>query len=239
MDGLIGISKYNCGELRRLFQDKPIRRLPHIFNSTTVAVEEPRRPALASRPLHFAYLGRIDAGKRPDRLVAEWRDITLAAKLGAARLDIYGAGDANIVGRIKELIRQQDLGAVVAYRGPYDASQLDAILTGVDVVLHPSQWEGLGLVPLEAMQRGVPVVATEADGTAELGEENPDAVITRGEDWDAFRAGIGEMVARLRAGAISSARLQQWVEARYGQDALCRKWREALLNARTFFNGCP
>jgi glycosyltransferase involved in cell wall biosynthesis len=169
-------------------------------------------------------------------LVAEWRDIILDAKLGTARLDIYGAGSADMVSRVKELIRQKDLAAVVAYRGPYDASQLDAILAGVDVVLHPSRWEGLGLVPLEAMQRGVPVVATEASGTAELGEENPDAVITRGEDWGPFRAGIGEMVARLQAGAISSSRLQQWVQARYGRDALCRQWREALLNPRKFFS---
>ena len=238
MDGLIGISKFNCGELQRLFPDQPTRRLPHIFNASSAAVSEARRPVLASRPLQFAYLGRIDAGKRPYRLVAEWKDITLDAKLGTARLDIFGAGSADMVSRIKELIWQEDLAAVVAYRGPYAASQLDGILAGVDVVLHPSQWEGLGLVPLEAMQRGVPVVATEAGGTAELGEDNPDALITPGEDWGAFRAGIGEVVARLRAGAISSSRLQQWVEARYGRDRLCQQWLEAVLNPRKFFNAC-
>lgn len=169
--------------------------------------------------------------------MAEWREILQEARSEGALLDIWGSGDASVVTRINELIGQKDLASLVAYRGPYDASQLDGILASVDVLLHPSQWEGLGLVPLEAMQRGVPVVATEAGGTGELGEDNPDAVVTRGEDWAAFRAGIGEMVALLEARKISSCRLQRWVEARYGQDRVCQQWREAMLHPRTFFSG--
>jgi glycosyltransferase involved in cell wall biosynthesis len=237
VDGLIGISKFNCRELSRLFPAQPVRRLPHLFNATRAEVPQERRPVLDSRPLEFAYLGRIDAAKRPERLVAEWRDITRDPVIGPARLAIYGDGDRRLVSRIEKIIREMDLTPAVSYRGPYDGSQLDSILDGVDVVLHPSEWEGLGLVPLEAMQRGVPVVATEACGTSELGEDNPDVVITRDNDWSAFRAGITSMGSRLRGGSFNSARLQRWVRRRYDLDTLSQRWLEALLQPKSFFQG--
>ena len=235
MDGLIGISRFNCGELRRLFPNQSVRHLPHLFNATNAEVPEQRRPTLDSRPIEFAYLGRIDSAKRPERLVAEWRDITREPLIGPARLTIYGDGDGQLASRICDLIQEMDLAPAVTYRGPYDSSQLDSILKGVDIVLHPSEWEGLGLVPLEAMQRGVPVVATEACGTSELGQDNPDVVITRGNDWAQFRVGIIDMVSRLRARSISPTRLQRWVQRRYGIDGLSRQWREALLDPDKFF----
>ena len=45
------------------------------------------------------------------------------------------------------------------------------VLADADVLAHPSEWEGLPNVVLEAMSMGRPVIATDAGGTAEVVED--------------------------------------------------------------------
>ena len=49
-----------------------------------------------------------------------------------------------------------------------DQRQLAALLAGCDVLVHPGDCETFGLIVLEAMSCGLPVVATNAGGVAEL-----------------------------------------------------------------------
>jgi glycosyltransferase involved in cell wall biosynthesis len=53
--------------------------------------------------------------------------------------------------------------------GYVDDARLDALLSGAEVVVHPSLYEGFGLVLLEAMVRGVPVLAARATALPETG----------------------------------------------------------------------
>lgn len=63
-----------------------------------------------------------------------------------------------------------------------------SLLTAFDVLVVPSRYEGLGLVPLEALFQGVPVVATSVEG---LGEVLGDcAVLVPPDDPEALAAGI-------------------------------------------------
>ena len=45
--------------------------------------------------------------------------------------------------------------------------QLDALIRGADVVVHPSLYEGFGLILVEAMARGVPLVVADATALPE------------------------------------------------------------------------
>lgn len=47
--------------------------------------------------------------------------------------------------------------------------ELDALLRGADALVHPSLYEGFGFVVLEAMERGTPVVCSEATCLPETG----------------------------------------------------------------------
>lgn len=49
--------------------------------------------------------------------------------------------------------------------------RLDSLLTGADLVIHPSLYEGFGLVVLEAMARGTPVLAARAGSLPQTGGE--------------------------------------------------------------------
>lgn len=72
--------------------------------------------------------------------------------------------------------------------GWVEAPDLGALLAGASVLAYPSLYEGFGFPPLQAMQAGVPVVATRAGSLPEiLGDA---ALLVEPGDVDALAAAI-------------------------------------------------
>ncbi len=60
-------------------------------------------------------------------------------------------------------------GEPVRLTGYLSDARLDALMRGADALVHPSLYEGFGLVLVEAMARGVPVVASRETALPETG----------------------------------------------------------------------
>ena len=105
-----------------------------------------------------------------------------------------------------------------------------ALIPAFDVLAVPSRYEGLGLVPLEALFHGVPIVATSIEGLSEvLGDC---AVLVPPDDPEALAAGIvraasdpelrAELAARGRERAdrlFTAERMAEETLAAYGSAA--------------------
>lgn len=76
--------------------------------------------------------------------------------------------------------------------GFLDNASRDDLVAGASVLAYPSVYEGFGLPPLEAMQAGIPVVASNAGSLPEvLGDA---AVLTDPADVDALAAALEEVL---------------------------------------------
>jgi N-acetyl-alpha-D-glucosaminyl L-malate synthase BshA len=101
-----------------------------------------------------------------------------------AKLLLVGEGPERLF--IKQLVRELKLGADVHFLGEQD--QLEPLFFCADLFLLPSEQESFGLTALEAMNCGVPVIATDVGGLPE--------VVRHGETGYLFPVGeIADMAA--------------------------------------------
>jgi len=124
-------------------------------------------------------------------------------------------GSALIAGRgfstyAKNLLRRQGLNSRVRFLGWCAGARLEAYFDAVDVLAMPSIYEPFGLVALEAMARGIPVVGTPVDGLVEVLGEN--AFYSRDVTYPAFRTA---MEAWLAATDEELAEMARSARARY------------------------
>ncbi len=90
-------------------------------------------------------------------------------------------------------------------------AELDALMRGADLLVHPSLYEGFGLVVAEAMVRGTPVAC--ADATALPETAGGAAVLFDPLSVEAIAAGIQDALARreeLAAAGVERAREWSW-----------------------------
>jgi glycosyltransferase involved in cell wall biosynthesis len=113
-------------------------------------------------PVSLLFIGRLSPEKSPVLLVQTVAK--LMAQGLSVKLTVVGEGEE--LDRVKAAIVDYKLIAYIDCVGSQHAIQ--PYLAAADFLLLPSQFEGCPLVVLEAMQSGVPVVATKAGGVPEL-----------------------------------------------------------------------
>jgi glycosyltransferase involved in cell wall biosynthesis len=95
---------------------------------------------------------------------------------------LAGKYDKSEIKRIKRLVKKHDCADQVTFLGFIPDEYLSALFSLADVFVMPSKKEGFGIVFIEAMACGIPVIGGNADGTSdalkngELGKLiNPDS----------------------------------------------------------------
>lgn len=105
-------------------------------------------------------IGRLHPQKGFDLMIKAWQKLTP----NNAQLTI--AGDGPEKNNLIKQITKAELTNSIKLLG--DISHVNSFYDSLDLLLIPSRWEGLGIVALEAGARGVPIVASDADGLKEI-----------------------------------------------------------------------
>jgi len=164
-------------------------------------------------------------------------DVLLAAfKIAAAKcpkvdLLICGAGPDR--GRVEELIASNDLAARVELLGVVTRERLHSLYRGASVFAMPSRGrgEGLGLVFLEAMAAGVPIIGTSSGGPSEIIEDHVNGLLLQEEDVDGLGAGLCFLLSNPEARRQMGERGRSLVEAKYS-------WRKFAEQYAEIYSDC-
>ena len=134
------------------------------------------RPNLAPVENYLAFLGRISPEKRPDRAIEIARRTGMRLKI-AAKVD--RVDEAYFRGTIEPLID----GEQIQYIGEINESAKSAFLGEASALLFPIDWpEPFGLVMIEAMACGTPVLAFRCGSVPEILEDGLTGRIVTGID---------------------------------------------------------
>ena len=171
----------------RDWADVPVEKIVVIPNALEPS-SFPRSPIPPRdpRPYPIGFIGRLDPIKRVDLLLVELKMLELATP-GLVHLHLYGEGPERR--RIAGLIERFKLGHAVTMRGTVPRPQ-DA-LSEIGLLVLRSDAEGFGLVLIEAMAAGVPVIGTDVPGIRDVIRRDQTGLLVH-------PASPGEMVFAIR-----------------------------------------
>jgi glycosyltransferase involved in cell wall biosynthesis len=174
-----------------------------------------RRLALPSGPL-VLFLGKLTPRKRLDVLTKGF------AKLQRSDASLVIAGNDMGAGvEARALVRALGLGRRTFFTGLLRAGQRLEALADADVVVYPSQHEIFGLVPLEALLSGTPVIVADDSGCGEVVRATGGGQVVPLGDADALARAIDGVLEDSPVWRAAAAAAAVRVRAAYGDDVVC------------------
>ncbi len=178
-------------------------------------------------------VGRIDRQKGVDTAVQ-----AMAQLPPTATLSIWGSGDESYVADMKRLAERIHAADRIFFRGFASPDRLISAYEDADVVVFPVRWqEPFGLVPLEAMALGRPVVTTARGGTAEYVRHEENAIVIPVDDPSALARSVRRLAEdqmlrdRLRRGGQETA--ARYPAHRFAEDSVRKIVESVPVQART------
>jgi glycosyltransferase involved in cell wall biosynthesis len=135
--------------------------------------------------LCLLFAGRLDENKRPDHFIK--LAARLVKELPGIPLKFFVAGDGPLRARMEKFAAELGLlPGEMKFLG--SCARMGEVYQAADILVSTSAREGTPNVVLEAMAHGLPVVATDAGGTAAILDENRGILVDNNDREDLFRA---------------------------------------------------
>ncbi|MBA3468183.1 MAG: glycosyltransferase [Herpetosiphonaceae bacterium] len=169
------------------------------------------------------FVGRIEPLKGIDTLLramallveqrpAWWGDICLAI-IGGDRRETPDQWSAEMK-RLRRLQGELGIGELVTFQGSQDQRKLPVFYSASDAVIVPSHYESFGMVALEAMACGTPVIASNVGGLRYTIRDGETGLLVPREDPQALAEKIALLLddeaLRLKLGQQSTQTAQRY-----------------------------
>jgi phosphatidylinositol alpha-mannosyltransferase len=198
--------------VNRYFPDFPMRVIP---NGVDVDVYRPGQAPirhLRDDRLNILFVGRLEKRKGLGDLLRAYR----AIRSRVPRIRLIIVGDGPLRGRVESYIARHRLPDVVMV-GFVPDSVKPRYYCSADIFCAPATGaESFGIVLLEALASGLPVVATEVPGYMSVLEPGRDSVTVQPKNWRELAASLvilardAELRSRMSEYALQKVRRYSW-----------------------------
>lgn len=195
------------------------------FEATLDAVGFRRAHRLGTAPL-VLYLGKLTPRKGVDVLVRAFARIRPDARL------VIAGNDMGSLGRTMALARSLEVERRVVVAGLLRGSERLAALAAADVLAYPSHDEVFGLVPLESLLSGTPVVVCNDSGCGEVvGSVGGGHIVPPG-DPEALAGAIESILGSPAIWRGRARRAAERARARFGSDIVAERLERVYTDIR-------
>ncbi len=184
-DSLLVGSKFMRDELlENGFPEERVHILPPIVRSYIV------KPTPVPKTRQILYVGQLTHSKGVDLLLQALRQVKCDFTA-----TIVGTGSAKE--SLEAMNQKLGLSDRVKFRGWVSQEQLSAFYSAVKVVVVPSRWpEPFGMIGLEAMRHGRPVVAFSVGGIPDWLHHNHTGILVPEQDTEAMAQALEQVLIR-------------------------------------------
>ncbi|MDG5808299.1 glycosyltransferase [Streptomyces ossamyceticus] len=217
-DRVVATCRDEVDELARM--GVPSSKVSVVPCGVDTALFTPRGPAMARGPLphRVLQLGRLVPRKGAAVSIAALAllpdtELVVAGGPPADRL-----ADDPEVRRLRALADTVRVADRVRFTGGVPSREVPPLLRGADVVVCPADYEPFGIVPLEAMACGRPVVASTVGGQLDTVADPGTGRLVPPRHPQALAAAVGELLADPGARAACGETGRRRVLRRYGWD---------------------
>jgi glycosyltransferase involved in cell wall biosynthesis len=190
----------------------PSDRVDVVGGSVNADAFRPRQDSVPlDGPIRLLFVGNV-AGNKGVRTVFD-AFLALAHPRPTLSLTVAGTGDEELLRDMLRDAQAAGLSQRFVTLGFVEHAELPELYRSADILAAPSRWEGgLGMVYLEAMASGLPVVATAAGGAAEAVRHGETGFLLEHGDVEeatqAIRVLVDEPDLRRRMGVAARAHVE-------------------------------
>lgn len=181
--------------------------------------EIPGKETAKDQTLKLLFVGRLVPEKGLEVALRALAQAVQDAEIGHAKLDIIGEGAADYRLHLEDLIASLGLQERARLVGPLARRQVLERYPAYDVLLVPSLWvEPFGIIVIEAMARGLAIIATNHGGPSEIITDGYDGRLVPPGDPAALAqvivelAGNSELTYQMRLQALQTVRERYTLE---------------------------
>ncbi len=219
-DRVLAPSAATAAELARDYGARDVGVLPNVTGGLPAAAES--RPGLEDERDFLLFVGRLRIRKGVEVL------LEALATGGGDRLWIAGDGEH----RARLEARAAELGLLasgrVRFLGRASRGEVRDLLSRARALVVPSTYEGMPLVVLEAMEAGVPVIASRVSGIPEVVVDGETGWLVPCEDPPALAAALAELAADPAAGRRRGAAGRERVAELYRPAVAAATWERLV-----------
>jgi glycosyltransferase involved in cell wall biosynthesis len=216
---VITVSEHTKRDLLRLFPIDPERVVVIPWGVDPEPAAEPHAPLTTRRPYLMTFGG---AARRKNTLGTVQAFLRFARHDPGHDLIVAGMAQGGARSEIEAVVRASGLSERVELLGYVPEAEIDRLLSGATCLLYLSRYEGFGLPVLEAMTRGVPILAADRTSIPEVAGKA--ALLVDPDDPAAIDAALAALVAdsalRMRLSAEGRARAAAFDWSRTAQSTI-------------------
>ena len=203
------------------------------FSAEQVRILPPvvRMPERAMSPIprenRILYVGQLIRGKGVDLLLE-------ALSHAVCDFELTIAGTGNALDRLKALCAKLGLTSKVSFAGWVNPGDLGSFYAAAKLVVVPSRWpEPFGMIGLEAMHYGRPVVAFNAGGISDWLQDGVTGLLAPEQDVKALAAAIERLLRDDELCSQMGRQAQAVVRSKFTFDGYLDRLESLLANGAT------
>ncbi len=218
-DKVICVSRMLAEDIKPYTSGRDIQIVPNMVDTDFFTV--PDSPRQFS-PFRFLFVGFLTANKKVDELIR-----VFAAGFNASsevRLEIVGDGAQRL--ELESLAANLGIQDRVDFHGLLPRARVNQLMQRANALVSASEVETFGVVLLEAMSTGMPVIITRCGGPEEFVTPEVGTLVDLG-DWPQFQRAMEKMVSGYDHWQNQAHNIRAHVESTFGEQSVGSRIVEA------------